>query len=221
MRSTSSRVLLAAGLTLLTLGVGCSAEEPDVDPAAGADSSGARVLQPGRPGDANRTVSPDATVATASPNAADVTMMQLMIPHHEQALEMCELARTRARNEQVASLARRIKGAQGPEIQLMSAWLRGRGHQVPEAHESHEGHDHSAMPGMLSQQQMDELARADGVRFDRLFLSGMIQHHRGAVDMANDALQEGSDTLALELAADIATGQLAEIGRMADIRRTL
>ena len=77
------------------------------------------------------------------------------------------------------------------------------------------------MPGMLTEQQMDRLAAARGTRFDRLFLAGMIEHHRGAVEMASEEMQAGSETLALELAADIATGQLAEIRRMQDVRRSL
>lgn len=195
-------------------------------PASGSDDADTvaqqgAVLQPGRPGEANRTLSPDAEVEAPAANAADVTFMQLMIPHHHQALEMSALARTRASDPQVASLARRIAGAQGPEIVAMSGWLTARDHHVPEAHRSHRGHDHSAMAGMLSQRRMDELAAAQGTAFDRLFLAGMTQHHRGAVEMAETELLEGSDTLALELAADIAAGQRAEIGRMADLRRSL
>lgn len=135
---------------------------------------------------------------------------------------MAELAPARAKDESVAALARRIQGAQGPEIRLMASWLAARGLALPEGMDDmdHEGH---AMPmtGMLSDAQMAELEAARGARFDRLFLAGMIQHHQGAVDMAGTEIEEGSDQLALELAADISTGQFVEIRRMLDLRRDL
>ena len=77
------------------------------------------------------------------------------------------------------------------------------------------------MRGMLTDRQMTELAHARGAEFDRLYITGMIQHHEGAVAMARDEMEAGSDTIALELAADVAAGQQAEIGRMVAIRRDL
>lgn len=219
------RNLALAGVLVLGLGA-CSAEEPAPTDRGDAEAQ-SDILQPGRPGEGNETLDPGATVESAPTNEADVTFMQMMIPHHAQALEMTELAQTRARDEQVTALARRIKGAQGPEITAMSGWLQSRGLEVPTAHDDHAGHgggaedDEPLMPGMLSGQQMADLADARGARFDRLFLAGMIEHHQGAIDMAAEVMQTGSDVLALELAADIATGQLAEIGRMQDVRRSL
>ncbi|QZY29477.1 DUF305 domain-containing protein [Nocardioides coralli] len=216
------RAVVAAGLGAVLL-TGCSGtdrEAPSTESASQADGTDGTVLQPGRPGEPNRTVPPDTRVESAPANAADVAFVQQMIPHHQQALEMCELARTRAADPRVASLARRIQGAQGPEIIAMSSWLALQGAEVPGDHGSHGGHD-GEMAGMLTDEQMAELAAARGPAFDRLFLAGMTQHHQGAVDMAHDALDAGSETLSLELAADIATGQLAEIRRMADLRRDL
>ena len=123
--------------------------------------------------------------------------MQMMVPHHAQALEMSELAQSRARDGQVVAISRRIKGAQGPEIVSMSSWLQSRDLEVPESvedaasmdmsrgdHSGHEGGDDSggaamAMHGMLSEQEMTDLARARGREFDRLFIAGMIQSPRG------------------------------------------
>ncbi len=188
------------------------------------------VLQPGKPGETAETLPPDATVAQPKENEADVAFLQLMMPHHAQALKMSAYARTRAQSEDVKSLARRIAGAQGPEIHAMAALLRRGGHDVPTAAElesgalggSHGQHgDGVAMQGMLSAAEMRELKAARGALFDDLFLEGMIRHHRGAVAMAGLAMTEGSDILTSEIAADVSAGQSAEIDRMKDLQRTL
>jgi uncharacterized protein (DUF305 family) len=210
-------VLACSALLALT---GCSHSDGATPVGAGDDVARSQILQPGRPGEANQTLPPDATVPSAPFNDADASFMRMMIPHHAQALEMSELARTRASDEDVLSLARRIEGAQGPEIRSMSSWLASRGLALPEAGE-HSGHSSGPMMGMLTEEQMAELEAARGAEFDRLYLAGMIQHHQGAVDMAGEELEAGSDLLALELAADISTGQLAEIRRMEDLRRSL
>lgn len=232
------RLSFLALATVLVLALAsCSSEQPVERDDTEARS---KILQPGRPGEPNETLDPDATVEEPGASDADIAFMQMMVPHHAQALEMSELAQTRASDEQVVSLSRRIKGAQGPEIVSMSSWLQSRDLAVPESMADaggvtdHSGHsDHSrhgedqggevtaTAMGMLSDARMTELARARGARFDRLFLSGMIRHHQGAVDMALDEMDAGTDTLALELAADVAAGQQAEIRRMVDIRRRL
>lgn len=200
------------------------------DSASGTAARG-EIVQPGRPGEANRTLPPDTTLQAEKANEPDMMFVRMMVPHHAQALEMSALARTRAASDEVKALARRIEGAQGPEIQLMTTWLQSRGMDVPQdagdlashdGHSDHEAHGRlMAMNGMLTGQQMKELARARGARFDRLFLAGMIQHHRGAIAMANVALRDGREVQAQELAADIATSQRAEIQRMRAIQRAL
>jgi uncharacterized protein (DUF305 family) len=221
---------------VLGLGVvACSASE-DESPGSNDSATQGKVLQPGRPGEANETVDPDDVVAQPGTDRADVAFMQQMVPHHAQALEMSQLAQTRASDDQVVAMARRIKGAQGPEILGMTSWLRSRGLEVPETmadamgaegghggHGSHGGDDRAATArhGMLTERQMSALAAARGNRFDRLFLAGMIQHHEGAVAMARDEIEAGSDTVAMELAADVAAGQQAEIRRLVAIRRQL
>jgi uncharacterized protein (DUF305 family) len=218
-------------VTVLGLGlVACSDDAP-----AERDDTQARskIIQPGRPGESNRTVDPDDVVAQPGTNAADITFMQQMIPHHAQALEMSQLAQSRADDEQVVAIARRIKGAQGPEILGMTSWLQSRDLEVPESmddlpgmdmsggHGGHGGHGAASMNGMLTDRQMSELAGASGAEFDRLFIAGMIQHHEGAVEMAHGEMEAGSDTVALELAADVAAGQQAEVRRMVAIRGQL
>ena len=209
--------------------VACSSDEPTERDDTQAQS---KVIQPGRPGEGNETVDPE-TVEEPAANESDVAFMQMMVPHHAQALEMSQLAQSRAADHQVLAIARRIKGAQGPEIVGMASWLESRGLPVPDSmddatgggsghdHGGHHDHGSLAMRGMLTDRQMTELAHARGAEFDRLYITGMIQHHEGAVAMARDEMEAGSDTIALELAADVAAGQQAEIGRMVAIRRDL
>lgn len=188
--------------------------------------SGPAVLQPGGPGEEASTAEPGATAEQAGFAHDDVAFMQMMIPHHAQALTMSKLARTRAESPDVRSLARRILAAQPPEILLMSAWLDERNLAVPSAQDDpaefdHGEHGHETMHGMLTAEQMQELRAARGAEFDRLFLRGMIQHHRGAVAMADPAATKGSDIQVSELANDIVAGQGAEIDRMRALLKQL
>lgn len=158
---------------------------------------------------------------------ADVRFMTDMIVHHGQALVMAGLAPERAESQPIRVLAARIENAQRDEIALMQRWLRDRGREAPEVHVSgaalhvqttgHGHHDHSGMPGMLSQTQLDELAAANGREFDRLFLTYMIEHHRGAMIMVRELL--GADGAAQDpelfrFASDVHVDQAAEIARM-------
>jgi len=248
----AARVLsLAVTLVVLGASAACTGETPSARPARGAAAASPEtavpadgtVVQPGRPGEPARTLPPDATVPGAHWNAADVDFVQMMIPHHAQALRMCALARTRAEDPQVAAVARRIDAAQTPEILALSAWLDDRGLPVPAVpgpgaarhemhgsmHHHHGAHHHGAqhgaedmlMPGMLDAAEMRALAEASGARFDRLFLTGMIRHHRGAVTMAQEVGVNGSDLRVGEIAAEVATEQQAEIDRMRAIRGQL
>jgi uncharacterized protein (DUF305 family) len=150
-----------------------------------------------------------------------VEFVQMVIPHHAQALEMGRLARTRARDPQVQALAQRIADAQRAEIHEMAAWLESHGFDAPTAGDlEHHGHHGPSMPGMLTDKQMRMLAASDGRRFDRLFLRYMITHHQGAVGMAGKAMDEGRDVRISEVAADIAAGQTAEIRRLRDLLRS-
>lgn len=141
---------------------------------------------------------------------ADVHFAQMMIPHHEQAVEMSDLADTRAGDE-VRPLAEQIRAAQGPEIEQMEALLDGWGAEV--AHDM----DHAEMDGMLSEEQMAELESAEGDAFDALFLELMVLHHEGAVTMARTELDEGVDPQARELAQEIIDAQEEEIAHMNDL----
>ncbi|WP_238018184.1 DUF305 domain-containing protein [Dactylosporangium sp. AC04546] len=150
-------------------------------------------------------------------NGIDVRFATDMIPHHRQALEMAKLAEARAATPAVKDLAGRISKAQEPEIATMSGWLTAWGEPVPSPGGMEHGTDHDAMggmPGMMSQQEMQQLAKATGTEFDRLFLTMMIRHHEGAVEMAKAEQAQGANPAAKQLAGDIAAGQTAEIAEM-------
>ena len=131
---------------------------------------------------------------------------EMMIPHHQQAIEMSDLALQKSENEEVIALATQIKAAQDPEIVEMSSWPGVN----PEAHMGH------AMDGMLSDDEMQELREADSLQFDRLFVQGMIKHHQGAIDMA-DEVKNSDNEVVSNLARSIISTQRDEIQLMEDL----
>ncbi|WP_327365457.1 DUF305 domain-containing protein [Streptomyces sp. NBC_01217] len=157
----------------------------------------------------------------ASFNDADVEFAQQMIPHHQQAIEMAELADGRAADPEIKALAAAIEKAQDPEISTMKGWLTSWGKPLPAASPSmgdmpgmDHGSDGSAMPGMMSDKDMSDLAAAKGKDFDKKFAQLMIGHHEGAVTMAEDEQKNGSNADAKKLAGAVITAQTAEIEQM-------
>jgi uncharacterized protein (DUF305 family) len=143
----------------------------------------------------------------------DVVFMQGMIPHHAQALAMAALVPGRGAGREVTLIAERIRVSQTDEMARMARWLAHRGAAVP-GPDAHAGH---LMPGMLTPEQMAQLAAASGANFDRLFLQLMIQHHEGALTMVGEILDAPRGTEASEvyaLVTDIEADQMAEIDRM-------
>jgi uncharacterized protein (DUF305 family) len=139
---------------------------------------------------------------------ADIMFLQMMIPHHQQAIEMSSLASTNDASPDVQRLAEAIAAAQGPEIEQMKSWL-DQAH-APDMLADH----HMTMSGMLSSSQMSELAAARGAQFDRLYLEGMIGHHQGALQMAQDEIESGENPDVVAFAKKVVTDQTAEIARM-------
>lgn len=182
----------------------------------------AGALVAGCSGDSHSSMSSPTTVAipaNADFNATDVGFAQGMIPHHGQAVEMADLALKNTTNPDVLALAKQIKAAQSPEIETMSAWLRTWGQPVPSAMSMSGGHDMTnmggmMMDGMMSDADMKRLETSTGTAFDRLWIELMIQHHEGAVRMANDELANGKNATAKQLAQAIITSQQAEITTM-------
>ena len=152
---------------------------------------------------------------SAAHNDADVAFVQGMLPHHEGALAMAQLADGRASDPRVIDLADRIEAAQGPEIETMTGWLEEWGEPLPE--EDMGGMDHGSggmdMEGM-TEEDMTALDSTSGAEFDRMFLEMMIPHHQGAVDMAETEIADGSNPDAVDMAREIVESQTAEIEEM-------
>ncbi|MCX4825233.1 DUF305 domain-containing protein [Streptomyces sp. NBC_01142] len=163
----------------------------------------------------DRTPSPiaSASAGQGEQNAADVAFAKGMIPHHRQAVEMAELAETRAQSAEVKHMAEEIKKAQDPEIETLSGWLTSWGEEVPEKDEGQEHAGHS-MAGMMTPGEMGKLEKASGTAFDTAFLEMMVKHHQGAVEMAKTEQADGAFQPAKDTAGDIVTSQSAEITRM-------
>lgn len=203
-RRTSTRTTTLAALTLgLALALtGCGGDEP----------------------------SESASSSTGDHNDADVAFASDMIQHHAQALTMVDLTVERDLDPDLQAVAEGIRDAQGPEIETMSNWLEQWGEEVPATmrdHSNAEGHDMGDMeggddmgmdmPGMMSEEQLDELAAASDAAFEDLWLEMMIEHHEGAVSMAEVELEDGAHGPALALAEEIVATQTEEIATMQEL----
>ena len=190
----------ASVLTLTVLLAGCS------DDMSGMPGMGS-------------TASPTAAGSSVSAefNQADVVFAQMMIPHHQQAVEMSGmlLAKTGV-NPEITKLAEQIKAAQAPEITTMTNWLTAWG-QPTASPGGMGGMDHGGDSGMMTPEDMEALDKADGPTGQRLYLEGMIQHHKGAVSMAEDEIANGKNPEAKKLAQTIKDTQNAEISTMQDL----
>lgn len=170
----------------------------------------------GMPGMNHGSMSSPTAVPGADHAASDVQFAQMMIAHHQQAVEMSTLAATRAHDPEITTLAAQIKAAQQPEIDTMTGWLNGWGQ--PTAQPS--GHDMpgmGAMPGMVSDTEMQQLQQSTGVDFDRMFARMMIGHHNGAIQMAKDEIASGTNPDAKTLAQQVIATQTAEVAQLQKI----
>ena len=186
-RRTRLTVVAVAALGLLLAGCGGSHDMNDMGMASPSSTTGA--------------------------SAADAMFAQMMIPHHEQAVEMATLAETRASSPEIKELAAEIKAAQQPEIDQMTAWLEEWGMPVMSGMDAMGEHGGHGMSGMLTDEQLQQLANAQGAEFDRLFAEFMILHHEGAIDMAEDVV-DSKDPRVAALAQAILTTQAEEIAQM-------
>lgn len=180
------------------------------------------VVQPGAPGQPTRTLPPDARATLPPRSPKDVEFMQGMIMHHGQAVEMTALIESHTENKDLRLLGARISKSQSDEMEFMRRWLEAREEPVSPpmpgmnmaGHDMSAHHHHMLMPGMLSAEQMDALRKAKGAEFDRLFLTGMIQHHNGALTMVKELFETagaGQDAELFNFATDVDSGQRAEI----------
>lgn len=176
---------------------------------------------PSEQGDAAAMARARADSARLPWTEADARFMTNMIGHHGQAIVMAKMAPTHTTTPSILTLAARIINAQEDEIGTMQRWLRDRNRPAPDAAAMVEmaamGHDHAMMPGMLTPAQMRELDQARGTNFDRLFLTYMIQHHRGATAMVSELFGThgaGQDETVFKFASDVNVDQETEIARM-------
>ena len=205
---------------LVALGFFCSPGLISSAPRAQqTDAAAPVVVQPGAPGKPSRTLAPSTKGAVPPRSQADVEFMQGMIMHHAQAVEMTALIASHTENKDLRSLGARISSSQSDEIKFMKRWLAARGEAtsmampgMPEMDKS--GQPMALMPGMLTPEQMEALRKAKGAEFDRLFLTGMIQHHGGALTMVKDLFDTagaGQDADLFNFATDADNTQRAEI----------
>ncbi|MER5494442.1 DUF305 domain-containing protein [Streptomyces sp. NPDC002490] len=216
-RTPARRFALAAAVAAASLVLAACGSDDDMD---GMDHGG----KGSAPASASASTAPTAPTgenpAPGAFNDADVMFAQMMIPHHEQALQMSALAPGRVKDSEVKELTEAISEAQDPEIQKMRSWLGAWG--KPESAEDAGGHaGHSGgsgeMSGMMTDEEMASLKDAEGTAFDKKFAELMIAHHEGAVEMAEDELKNGRNATAKALADDVVKAQTDEIDQLKKI----
>ena len=199
-------LVVAVLIVLFTLAVAAQQQDPNLPV----------IVQPGAPGQATKVLPPNTRAELPARSAKDIEFMQGMIMHHAQAVEMVDLMESRTENKDLRLLGARISHTQADEMNFMKRWLvnRGESTEMEMSGMGHSGHHQMMMPGMLSAKQMDALKKAKGADFDRLFLTGMIQHHNGALIMVRDLFDTagaGQDAELFNFATDVDSGQRAEI----------
>jgi uncharacterized protein (DUF305 family) len=218
MQASIKKVLLivsAAGGWFCLLSLQAAAQRPEIvdEPV---------VVQPGAPGQPTRRLPQSTRAILPQRSAKDAEFMRGMIMHHAQAVEMTALIASHTSNKDIRLLGSRISHTQSDEMDLMKRWLAARGESASAPMQGHmdmpgmdhAGHHPMLMPGMLSAEQMDSLRKAKGAEFDKLFLTGMIQHHEGALVMVKelfDTAGAGQEADLFNFATDIDSSQRAEI----------
>jgi uncharacterized protein (DUF305 family) len=192
------RTLSLGAFAVLALAA-CGSDDDAASPAASSSPASTPAAEGG---------------TSAQFNDADVTFAQSMIPHHEQAIEMADIALdpTVGAGAEVIDLATRIKAGQDPEIAQMTGWLEAWGQPVQM--DMSEGHDMSSMEGMMSAEEMDQMGGMTGAEFDKMWMEMMIRHHEGAVAMAQTVKASGSNPDVLSLADAVIAAQQGEIAEM-------
>jgi uncharacterized protein (DUF305 family) len=199
--TTLRRSLAIAAAVAITGFAGCS-DNPSDMPGMDHGSSSSPTAASSSP--------TTGTPAAAAHNDNDLMFAQMMIPHHQQAIEMSSMILAKSGvNPQVADLANKIKTAQQPEIDTMTAWLQAWGESV-----TPRGMNHGSGGGMMTPEEMQQLDEADAATGQKLFIEGMIEHHRGAITMAQHEVANGQNPDAIALARKIIADQEAEITAM-------
>ena len=205
-------------LALLLGGCDLGSDEPaeageQAASTATTTAPGPSIVQPGAPGEDSETLTPKELEAIETPEAtaADIAFMQDMIHHHAQAIRMADSVPDRAEGDALPLFAKRLRISQEDETTMMARWLEAQGEEAFGVH-----HDGELMPGMLTEAELERMEAASGREFNRLFLLGMLRHHRGAIAMVAQLYEAGGgfesqiDAFARHVEAD----QEIEIGRM-------
>jgi uncharacterized protein (DUF305 family) len=191
-------------------------------PAAVAQSP--PIVRPGAPGESSTVIDAERASRLSHPTftAADVKFMQGMIGHHAQAIEMVDLLEARTNSDGMKKLGRRIELSQNDEMKMMREWLQARSQPVPGEHVHHD--PAMRMPGMLTPEEMAQLAAAQGKAFDMLFLEDMVRHHEGAIVMVRELFATpgaGQESEIYTFASDVEADQRMEIARMVAMLKEL
>ncbi|MBB4883210.1 uncharacterized protein (DUF305 family) [Micrococcus flavus] len=228
---TLTALTLASALTLTACGTGAQDENAGAEASATATGSAPAATPaatdtatPSATESATSSATGSAEEVSAEHNDADVMFAQMMIPHHQQAVEMSEMLL--AKDEipaEVAEFAQKVIDAQGPEIERMNAMLTAWGEDPVDMGDmgDMEGMDHGGMSGMMSEEDMAALEQAQGTEAARLYLEQMTAHHKGAVDMAKDEAKDGQNPQAVQLAEQVIADQEAEITEMEQMLQEL
>lgn len=228
---TLTALTLASALTLTACGTGAQDENAGAEASATATSSApaatpaaTATATPSATESATSSATGSAEEVSAEHNDADVMFAQMMIPHHQQAVEMSEMLL--AKDEipaEVAEFAQKVIDAQGPEIERMNAMLTAWGEDPVDMGDmgGMEGMDHGGMSGMMSEEDMAALEQAQGTEAARLYLEQMTAHHQGAIEMAQDEVEGGQTPQAVALAEKVVADQQAEITEMEQMLQEL
>jgi uncharacterized protein (DUF305 family) len=199
---------------------GCTADDGSA-PAVTAPTPDTPVLQPGRPGEPNATLTGTAAAPITTPSALpeDARFLREMIVHHAQALVMVDAVLSDLTDPQVRSIASRIRDEQQPEIAAMGTYLTAWREDVPPEATNPNLTEHGAhsMPGMATEAEVARLAAATGLAADRTFLTLMIRHHRGALAMVDEHSRNASDELVEQTAAEISVTQSKQVAQMEEM----
>jgi uncharacterized protein (DUF305 family) len=212
-----SGFLLALSICLVFLSSSARAQQANAAPPV--------VVQPGAPGQPSKKLPASTRATLPRPSQAEIEFMQGMIMHHTQAVDMTALIASHTENKDLRSLGARISSSQSDEIKFMQRWLAGWGESISTPMPGMQGMNMSGqtiqttqpmtlMPGMLTPEQMTALKNAKGAEFDRLFLTGMIQHHNGALTMVKDLFNTagaGQNAEVFDFATDADNTQRVEI----------
>ena len=217
-RSLSLASLSVAALITLSA---CGSSGGDTAGTSGGSSAAA---VPSATAETSTEATSGSSEATAEHNDADVMFAQMMIPHHQQAVEMSDMMLSKdGISPEITDLATKIKDAQGPEIETMTGWLEAWDEPMEPAG-GMDGHSmgsdmggSESMEGMMTEDQMSELESAEGTEASRIFMESMTAHHEGAVGMAENEIENGQNPEAIELAETIVETQNAEIAEMEEL----